>query len=153
MTHNPCSGGSCWGKASKQRADPDPSTEVGLVPSCGSARKWTFPAELWKDSGGLCFTLSLEYSIFTHGNLRVKHHSGSYQRIMSRTHFLRHLSIKAKPSVWWLVTLVAFWKFLLLKSCEYFQTFRFFFFFFKFLFKIFVFVVIESQDGLGWKGS
>lgn len=41
------------------------------------------------------FTLSLEYSIFTHGNLQVKHHSDSYQRIMSGVTFPEALELKA----------------------------------------------------------
>lgn len=150
MTCNPCSGGSCWGKASKQRADPGPSTEVGLVPSPGSAGKWTFPAELWNHSGGLFFsTLSLEYSVFTHGNLQGKHHSGSYQRIMSGITFPEALELKDKAT-----SLMAD------DSCGFleasasgvrwifpdFQIFNFFLIFFKFL------LLWLYNPRMGWKG-
>lgn len=43
-------------------------------------------------------TLSLEYSVFTHGNLQGKHHSGFYQRIMCGITFPEALELKDKAT-------------------------------------------------------
>lgn len=110
MTCNLCSENSCWTKASNQRADPDTSTEVGLLPCCGSAKKWAFLPKLQKSFVQSSFLLSLEYSLFPYGELQVKHHSSSYQSTISGVTFSETLEFKGGATSsdgWWLLWLSA----------------------------------------------